>query len=244
MRSDLGLGLLPSFRLVVLTGAGISQESGIPTFRDAGGLWERFDMRQVATPEGFQKDPSLVWRFHSEMRRYAQKCAPNAGHIALADLERDLGDEDRFTLITQNVDDLHRRAGSRRLLEVHGNVFRTRCTDSTCPKSTAFRDEALYEEAPRCPLCGSLMRPDVVWFGEYLDPIIETKARRAVMNCDIFMAVGTSGAVWPAAGYVEIARAAGARTVIVNLDPPENLRAFDEFHQGKASQILPLLLKR
>jgi NAD-dependent deacetylase len=242
MRDSLGLGFVPGLSVVVLTGAGISQESGIPTFRDPGGLWERFDIRAVATPNGFDEDPGLVWRFHSDLRRHVDSCRPNAGHLAIADLERRLGAS--FTLVTQNVDDLHRRAGSLRVLEVHGNVFRTRCSNVDCRLGTPVDDHSVYlDGAPRCPECRSALRPDVVWFGEYLNPVVEAAARSAIGRCDLFIAAGTSGSVWPAAGYVELARAAGARTVLVNLDPPDNVRAFDEFHRGKAAEILPSLLR-
>jgi NAD-dependent deacetylase len=238
------LDIRPDSSVVVLTGAGISAESGIATFRDAGGLWEQHDVRQVATPEGFAANPDLVWRFYSERRRQARTVEPNAGHFAMAALERFLAARGRFTLVTQNVDGLHQRAGSRRILPVHGSLYRTRCANVDCENgSKSWDDESLHlDGAPHCHKCGGLLRPDIVWFGEYLDPAIESAAREAIADCDLFLAVGTSGAVWPVAGYVEIALARGALTVLVNLERPENVSRFSEVHLGKAAELLPLLL--
>ncbi len=238
------LGIHPDSSVVVLTGAGISAESGIATFRDSGGLWEQHDVSQVATPEGFAANPDLVWRFYSQRRLQARSVEPNAGHFAVAALERFLGERGRFTLVTQNVDGLHQRAGSRRILPVHGSLFRTRCADIECGKGLgSWEDESLHVDgAPRCPECGGLLRPDIVWFGEYLDPAVESAAREAIADCDLFLAVGTSGAVWPVAGYVDIALARGARTVLVNLEAPANVSRFSEVHLGKSAELLPLLL--
>lgn len=232
--------------VVVLTGAGISAESGIATFRDSGGLWEQHDVSRVATPEGFAAEPDLVWRFYSERRLQATRVQPNAGHVAVADLERFLLDRGRFTLVTQNVDGLHQRAGSSRILPVHGSLFRTRCSNEGCEDGRrSWPDDGLYlDRAPRCEKCGGWLRPDVVWFGEYLDPAVESAAREAIADCDVFLAVGTSGAVWPVAGYVEIALARGARTVLVNLEAPANVSRFAEIHLGKAAELLPKLLPR
>lgn len=239
------LGIRPDQAVVVLTGAGISAESGIPTFRDSGGLWENHDVNQVATPEGFAADPDLVWRFYSARRTAARGCEPNAGHRAVAALERALAARGRFTLVTQNVDGLHQRAGTRRVLPVHGSLFRTRCSGDACPDSLrSWEDDRTYPDgAPRCPKCGDFLRPDIVWFGEMLPPDVESAAREAIADCDLFIAVGTSGAVWPVAGYVQIAATRGARTVLVNLEAPSNARWFDEFRQGKAAELLPELLK-
>ncbi len=238
------LDIRPDSSVVVLTGAGISAESGIATFRDSGGLWEKHDVQQVATPAGFEADPDLVWRFYSERRRQAGQVQPNAGHQAVATLERFLEARGRFTLVTQNVDGLHQRAGSRRILPVHGSLFRTRCSNEACEDSRrSWEDESFHlDGAPRCPKCGGILRPHIVWFGEYLDPAVESAAREAIADCDLFLAVGTSGAVWPVAGYVEIALARGARTVLVNLEPPANASRFAEIHLGKAAELLPVLL--
>lgn len=235
---DLGAGRA----LMVLTGAGVSAESGLSTFRGGGGLWEDHPVEQVASPEGFARDPALVWRFYSERRRGAAGARPNAGHIALARIEERLGD--RFLLATQNVDGLHAAAGSRRLLEMHGSLFRTRCSGCDRPP---FADCAAYDGPPLCDLCGGLLRPDIVWFGESLDPacldLIERfMIRSAAAGGFVFLAAGTSGSVWPAAGCVEAAGSLGARTVLVNAEPPVNLHSFDEFHQGASGSILPALL--
>jgi NAD-dependent deacetylase len=242
------LRLGPESRLLVLTGAGVSAESGIPTFRDAGGLWENHPVEKVASPEGFEADPELVWRFYSERRRRARECRPNPGHEALAEAEARLGE--RFLLVTQNVDGLHGRAGSRRLVEIHGNLFETRC--SACRRAP-FADDRVYAQGslPRCETCEraghpSLLRPNIVWFGEVLDPRhlarIESFLHDADGDALVYLAVGTSGLVYPAAGLVSAARAHGAETWLVNADPPENVRAFDVFVQGPSGRILPELL--
>jgi NAD-dependent deacetylase len=233
-------------RLLVLTGAGVSAESGVPTFRDAGGLWENHPVEKVATLEGFEADPRLVWRFYSERRRRAKNVHPNAGHTALADAESRMGD--RFLLVTQNVDGLHRRAGSVRLVEMHGNLFETSCTGC---RREPFPDDLEYPgDPPRCEECAAhgrtgLLRPAVVWFGELLDPmrlhrvssfIDESRGSRLV-----FLAAGTSGLVYPAAGMVLQARAAGAEAWLVNVEPPDNVRAFHHFAQGPAGKVLPSL---
>jgi NAD-dependent deacetylase len=232
--------------VLVLTGAGVSAESGIPTFRDASGLWEKYRVEQVASPEGFASDPALVWRFYSERRRRARDCAPNPGHRALVDLERRLGD--RFLLVTQNVDGLHRRAGSERLLEIHGNLYLTRCSRCSRPP---FPDEAEYggEALPTCSECArdgrtSLLRPHIVWFGEMLDPRHLERVERFMARAPrlVFLAAGTSGAVWPAAGLVSTARAHGATTWLVNAEAAENTSLFDHFVRGRSGEVLPVLL--
>ena len=235
-------------RLLVLTGAGVSAESGVPTFRDAKGLWESHPIEQVATPEGFDADPRLVWRFYSERRRKAKTVHPNPGHVALVEAERRMGD--RFLLATQNVDGLHRRAGSLRLVEIHGSLFTTRC--SLCERDP-FPDEQEYVgDPPPCEECErhgrpGLLRPAVVWFGEMLDPahlrrvsafIDEARAGRLV-----FLAVGTSGVVYPAAGLVLEARAAGGEAWLVNAEAADNARAFHHFVKGPSGRVLPELFE-
>ena len=230
--------------LVVMTGAGVSAESGIPTFRDADGLWERHRLEDVASPEGFQKDPSLVWRFYSQRRQKAGECAPNPGHHAIAAIERRLGD--RFLLLTQNVDGLHRRAGSERVIELHGDLFTTRCSSPSCA-SAPFHDESRWLDGalPRCGECGALQRPHIVWFGEALDPShLERYAAfltRATRKRLVYVACGTSGVVYPAAGLVHAAREVGAETVLVNLEAPANVRAFQRVELGRSGEILPRL---
>ncbi len=235
-------------RLLVLTGAGVSAESGVPTFRDANGLWESHPIEKVATPEGFEEDPRLVWRFYSERRRKAKGVHPNPGHAALADAEARMGD--RFLLVTQNVDGLHRRAGSVRLVEIHGSLFETRC--SRCRREP-FPDEREYiDDPPPCRECESrgrrgLLRPAVVWFGEILDPMhlrrISTFMEEAEGGRFVFLAVGTSGLVYPAAGLVLQARAVGAQAWLVNAEPPDNAQAFHHFVQGPSGKVLPDLFE-
>jgi NAD-dependent deacetylase len=230
--------------LLALTGAGVSAESGLPTFRDANGLWERHRVEDVASPEGFERDPQLVWRFYSERRAGAAGCEPNAGHHALVDVERRLGE--RFLLVTQNVDALHPRAGSRRLLEIHGNLFRTRC--SSCNR-LPFDDHRQYlAELPRCDVCkDALLRPDIVWFGEMLDPEHFRRIGDFLGGAEggrlIFLAAGTSGAVYPAAGMVDLAARAGAETWLVNAEPADNAARFQHFVRGKSTEVLPSLFQ-
>jgi NAD-dependent deacetylase len=231
-------------RVLVLTGAGISAESGLETFRGAGGLWDGHPVEQVASPEGFAADPALVWRFYSTRRRDAAAAEPNSAHRALAALEARLGD--RFLLATQNVDGLHRRAGSGRLVEIHGTLWRTKCSACLRP---AFPDDSHPVEPPlpRCA-CGALLRPDIVWFGEMLDAADTLRIERFMRGPPgrreplVFLAVGTSGNVYPAAGYVHAARFHGADTWLANLDPAENAGAFDHVVAGPAGTTLPRLL--
>ena len=229
-------------RLLVLTGAGVSAESGVPTFRGMNGLWEGHRVEDVASPDAFARDPALVWKFYSMRRDGLAGIAPNPAHVALADIERRLGD--RFLLVSQNVDGLHRAAGSERRIDLHGDLMRSRCSHCTRP---AFEDRATYRDAvPRCDLCRTgLIRPDIVWFGEMIDPThlrtidrFITSAGRAL----IFLAVGTSGQVHPAAALVDAASMVGGTTWLVNADPPANASAFDHTLLGKAGEILPTLL--
>ncbi len=238
------LHISPDASVVVLTGAGISAESGIATFRDSGGLWEKHPVEQVATHQGFTQDPALVWRFYSTRRADATRVQPNPAHFAVAALERYLAPRGRFTLVTQNVDGLHERAGAQHVLRVHGSLFQTRCDNDECPRSaTPVDDDALYENGPpSCAECGSLLRPNIVWFGEYLDPAVESAAREAIAGCDLFLTIGTSGVVWPVAGYAMLASELGARTVLANLEAPDNLSNFREVYLGPAGKTVPILL--
>jgi len=241
------LPIPPSGHLLVLTGAGVSAESGIATFRDGNGLWENHRVEDVASPEGWQRDPQLVWSFYSKRRAAAMAASPNPGHVALADVERRLGD--RFLLITQNVDGLHRRAGSQRLIEMHGNLFLTRCSECSRPP---FQDRGLFEDRlPECEECArngrcALLRPHIVWFGEALFPgdmeRVQDFARSAGGDRFVFLAVGTSGVVYPAAGLVHLAKACGAEAWLVNAEPADNGSAFDHFLRGRSAEILPELL--
>jgi NAD-dependent deacetylase len=240
----MSLSLTPSSRVLVLTGAGISAESGVPTFRDANGLWEGHDVTQVASPEGFAADPILVWRFYAGRRAAMTGIVPNAGHRALVELERRLGD--RFLLATQNVDGLHLAAGSERVVEMHGALMRTRC--SVCARPP-FADTTAYTKLPVCGACrerghDALLRPDIVWFGEMLPEgameRILTFVRRAGDHL-VFIAVGTSGLVYPAAGLVDACRQVGGTSWLVNLEPPANATRFDHVVIGPAGRELPPL---
>lgn len=221
--------------VVVLTGAGVSVASGLPTYRGPGGLWETAEIAQIVHAESIPTRLPELWALYSERRRVALSVGPNATHIALANVPAE-----HLTLITQNIDNLHQRAGSENVLELHGSGFRTRCTVCTLPP---FEDETVYDSVPSCPSCGAPMRPDVVLFGEFLSEQVLRAAKRALRQCDLFLAVGTSGVVWPAAGLVVEANYAGARCIYVNLEPMEAPSAY--FHEeilGKAEELLPVLL--
>jgi NAD-dependent deacetylase len=234
-------------RLLVLTGAGVSAESGIPTFRDAGGLWEQHRVEDVASPEGFARDPALVWRFYSQRRAGMAPCKPNAGHVALAAIERRLGD--RFLLATQNIDGLHVAAGSERVVELHGNLYTTRC--SVCDRPP-FEDREAYADGhvPACGRCDArqqfaVLRPHIVWFGEALDPAKMGRVEEFLLDAKghrlVFLAVGTSGAVYPAAGLVGVARRMGGETWLINRERAANADAFEHYVEGPSGEVLPSL---
>jgi NAD-dependent deacetylase len=220
----------------VLTGAGISAESGLGSVRDTVGVWARFDPMRLATPEGFAADPVLVQEFYNHRRRDARAAAPNPAHAALARLEAGLAERGgRLFLCTQNIDDLHERAGSRHVVHMHGELLRARCT--ACGTEPAWHEDLTVETA--CPHCahGGGMRPDVVWFGEmpkHLDAIDE-----ALAEADLFVAIGTSGAVYPAAGYVAQARAFGIPTLALTLEAADNAGMFEATRLGRASETVP-----
>ncbi len=225
--------------IVVLTGAGISRESGLATFRDADGIWARVRLEDVATPEAFARDPARVQAFYNARRAQIMdpQVAPNAAHLALADLERRWPGD--FLLVTQNIDDLHERAGSRRLLHMHGELLRARCTICGATQRCIAPLEVTTACADCCRAGG--LRPDVVWFGEmplHMEPIGAALAR-----CDLFVAIGTSGSVYPAAGFVAEVRGR-ARTVELNLEPSDGAALFDETHHGPATQIVPAFAAR
>jgi NAD-dependent deacetylase len=228
-------------RLAVLTGAGMSAESGVPTFRDAQtGLWSQFDPMQLASPEGFRTDPPLVWRWYAWRRELVAGAEPNAGHLALAQAAARF---DRLRIVTQNVDGLHQRAGSREVIEIHGNIVRSRCL-AECGVTYERPENLPTGEPPRCPGCGSWLRPDVVWFGEMLDPQALHAAEEAVTGADVLLVVGTSGLVYPAAGLPMHARRAGARVIIINPQPTEIDSLADVVVCGAAGVVLPTLLCR
>jgi NAD-dependent deacetylase len=221
----------------VLTGAGISAESGIPTFRDAlTGLWANFNPEDLATPEAFERDPKFVWDWYEFRRELIRKAEPNPGHYALAELA---GRVPRFTLVTQNVDGLHQRAGSAGVLEYHGNILRDRC----CVEQViADRSEDSRHGLPRCAACGGLLRPDVVWFGEAIPPGPMLAAADAAESCDVFLSIGTSSLVYPAAGLAESALRAGATVIEVNPDRTDLSPAADVVLGGPSGLLLPRLL--
>lgn len=229
-----------SRHICVLTGAGVSAESGVPTFRDAmEGLWEKHDPRKLATPEGFVEDPELVWGWYLWRRKLVRDVEPNPGHAALADLEKLAG---RVTLVTQNVDGLHQRAGSTGVIEFHGNLFVDRCfLEGTVVDTQAETD---YEgQPPACPRCGGHVRPGVVWFGEPIPEAALTGSFAAARDCDVFLSVGTSSEIYPAAGLFDIARSAGAVTVEINPDVTEQTAHFDYVLSGKSGEVLPGLVR-
>ncbi len=222
----------------VLTGAGISAESGIPTFRDAlTGLWSKFSPEELATPEAFERDPELVWQWYEWRRELVRRAAPNAGHLALAELARRVP---RVTLVTQNVDGLHQRAGSPGVLEYHGNILRDRCT---LEQIVAERSEDARTGLPRCASCGGLLRPDVVWFGEAIPRQPMLLAAAAAADCDAFLSIGTSSLVYPAAGLAEVALQRGVPVIEVNPNETDLTAQADIALRGPAGQILPTLLR-
>ena len=222
-------------RVFVLTGAGISAESGLPTFRASDGLWAGHRVEDVCTPEALELNPALVWQFYSERREQGAKAAPNLAHIALAKLEAELGD--RFFLCTQNVDDLHERAGLKRLVHMHGELAKSRCEDD-CGQ-LPVEDHTVYkslDEVGRCK-CGARLRPHIVFFGEI--PLEMVRIQREIARATLMVVVGTSGSVYPAANFVHWARQAGARTVYIGPEPPMNAHAFTNVVEGKAGEVLP-----
>jgi NAD-dependent deacetylase len=219
-------------RLFVLTGAGISAESGLATFRGSGGLWNGYRVEEVATPEAWNANPELVWQFYSMRRRDALAAQPNAAHMALAKVEQKLGEN--FYLCTQNVDELHERAGSERVHHMHGNLFQSRCVRCDAP----FADQTVYETSlPTCAKCGAPVRPHIVWFGEI--PLDMEGIYRKLERATQFLVVGTSGSVYPAAGFVQLANQMGIRSTYFGPEEPLNADAFDEIVLGPATVVLP-----
>jgi NAD-dependent deacetylase len=220
--------------IVILTGAGISAESGIRTFRGADGLWENHRLEDVATPEAFARDPQLVQRFYNARRRQllSPKIAPNAAHLALAELEREFDGD--LLLVTQNIDDLHERAGSRNLIHMHGELLKARC--NRCGELYPIDGDLQTDDRCQCCNIAGSLRPHVVWFGEM--PLQMERIDSALSACDLFVSIGTSGNVYPAAGFVECANMAGAHSVELNLEPGNVRDAFHEHHYGPASKVV------
>jgi NAD-dependent deacetylase len=223
--------------VTILTGAGISADSGVPTFRGADGLWRNFRAEDLATPEAFERDPQLVWEWYNWRRELIATKQPNPAHIALVELERRT--RETFWLITQNVDGLHRTAGSRRLSEIHGNIWKVRCTG--CGVVSDNR-EIPIPILPTCRLCQALLRPHIVWFGESLREEDLRRSDQAIQDCDLFLVIGTSGVVYPAAGFASVAKERGALVIEINLESTPQSNLVDLSLQGRAKDLVPLLL--
>ncbi len=224
--------------VVVLTGAGISAESGVPTFRGADGLWNDYRVEEIATPEAFARNSEFVWDWYNYRRKLVWECRPNPAHEVVALLEKRYPG---FLLVTQNVDGLHRRAGSRKIIEIHGNLFRLRCTRD--PDHRHDHPPENSSTTPTCPTCGAPGRPDIVWFGEALDPEDIDRSMEAVTSSDVTLVIGTSGVVYPVASLPMLARRSGARVVLLNLEPTEHVAVAHDFIQGPAGQTMTALAR-
>lgn len=237
------LGLDRYSNIVILTGAGVSVASGLRPYRGPGGIWEEDGVADLTTPASLEERPEKVWALFGSLRRRVSAAAPNPAHLALAKAERQLEKGRRWTLITQNIDGLHQQAGSQDVIEFHGSLFRTRCSSPSCDLPPFEDHDSHMSAVPRCDRCGAVLRPDIVLFDEAIPVDAEWQAKRALRDCDLFVAVGTSGTVSPASNFVRSAEYVKARTVLVNLEPmnPKN-PAYDEEYLGRAEVILPLLL--
>jgi NAD-dependent deacetylase len=235
--ADLNTRLRRARAVTVLTGAGVSAASGVPTFRGPEGLWRQFRPEELATPQAFARDPSLVWEWYAWRRERIAACAPNAAHEVIAEWSRRIP---QFTLITQNVDGLHERAGTEHVVRFHGSIWHLQCWNRC--GAAPWRDEQvpLVELPPRCPECGGLARPAVVWFGEGIDPNVMALSGCA-SRCDLFFVIGTSSVVYPAAGLTRLAASHGAFTVEINPDPTEATGRVDRSIRAPAEEILPLI---
>ena len=221
-------------KIVFFTGAGMSAESGVPTYRGAGGIWKQYDYQRYACQTAFDRDPAAVWEFHNFRRGLVATCHPNAGHRLIARAEQTLP---AVTVVTQNIDGLHARAGTARLHELHGNLWRVRC--DTC--GVREQDGPVQREQLRCPGCGGWWRPDIVWFGDYLDEDVVRSATAAIEDCDLLVSVGTSAVVYPAAALPELARAAGALCVEINPDETPASHLYSLHLRGPATAMLARL---
>ncbi len=238
--SDLGIvrqQLSAAQSITALTGAGISADSGVPTFRGTDGLWRNYRAEDLATPQAFERDPRLVWEWYNWRRELIAKKQPNDAHKALVELERRSSD---FWLITQNVDGLHRDAGSQKLSEIHGNIWNARCTGCGVVE---HNHDVPISILPSCLRCGSLLRPHIVWFGESLSTDDLDDCSRALKHCDVLLVIGTSGVVYPAAGFATLAKEAGAFVAEINLDPTPQSAVVDIALHGRAKDLVPLLLQ-
>lgn len=219
--------------IVFFTGAGMSAESGIPTYRGSGGVWSSYRWEEYACQDAFDADPEKVLRFHELRRKSVLACSPHAGHGAVARIE---DSHPRVTVVTQNIDGMHQRAGSRRVLELHGSLWRLRC-----PEHGIREDMGETFRRYRCESCGNWLRPDITWFGDTLDSFVMGQAVQAIRSCDLFVSVGTSGVVWPAAGFPQAARDAGARCIEINPEASEMSSLYHDSIRGKAGEVLPEL---
>lgn len=231
------------YSIVALTGAGISAGSGLRTYRGPGGVWEERNVEEYGNIRTLVEHPERTWELFGSMRTPLREAEPNAAHVTLARMEASLSPDRQFLLITQNIDGLHQRAGSRNVAELHGNVGRTRCSSPACKLEPYVDEDPHAMEVPRCPRYKSVLRPDIVLFGEPVAPMAAWQAKRALRDCDLFLAIGTSGTVSPASNFVRSAEYAGARTVYINLEPmmPPN-PAFREEYLGRAETVVPKLL--
>ncbi len=216
--------------LVVLTGAGVSAESGVPTFRGAEGLWRTYRAEELATPTAFHRDPQLIWEFYAWRRERIAACEPNEAHLLLAEIEKQISS---FTLITQNVDGLHAAAGSKNIIELHGSIWRMRCT--SCGSRWNDRNVPLEELPPLCPSCGERARPDVVWFGETLDPVVLDRAFETVKSARMTLVIGTSGIVYPAAELPRVCKTHGASLIEINTEETPISSIADQNYRSKAT---------
>lgn len=238
---DLISALRGARHVCVLTGAGISAESGVPTFREAQqGLWAKYDPQQLATPEAYARNPELLWRWYRWRRELVAKAKPNAGHLSLARLADCVP---RFTLITQNVDGLHQRAGSRFVIEFHGNLFDNRCVNDRCQTVHCENERDREEAVPSCPRCGANLRPGVVWFGEAIPDSALDESFAAAADCDLFLSVGTSSLVYPAAGLADVAKENRATVAEINPNPTLNAANYDFVIASEAGAALPKLVE-
>ncbi len=235
---------LSHFRnIVVLTGAGVSAASGIRPFRGRGGQWDEIDPLESSDHSLLETNPKAIWQLYGALRRQVKTAPLNAAHIRLAEVEAQLSPDQKFTLITQNIDGLHQRASSSNVLEIHGSIHRTRCSNPTCSLAPHLDNDPHDNTLPICQICGSCLRPDIVLFGEQL-PLKESwAAKLALRDCDLFIAIGTSGTVSPASSFVRSADYAGARTILINLEPMEPKNPyFKEEYLGYAEELVPLML--
>jgi NAD-dependent deacetylase len=223
-------------QIVFFTGAGMSAESGVPTYRGTGGIWHEYNWQEYACQRAFDRNPEKVIDFHRLRRQEAVKCQPHAGHRVIADLQ---ASRPGITVVTQNIDGMHQRAGTREVHELHGSLWRVRC-----PQHGVWEDRDPDFAMRQCPQCGSWLRPDIIWFEDMLDDKVVAAATRAILACDLLISIGTSAVVWPAAGYPELARMNGAFCVEINPEPSENSALYQRVIRGKAGEILPELFEK